>query len=93
MDGVNVEGLSLTLANATDPVLPAEVSYFTLFAESVVLSTLPSLASPLPSEFLNAKLPNAFANECADVTDSWSFVFVERSIEISEPEDFRFTTI
>ena len=88
-----MEGLSLTLAHATDPALPSEVAYFTLFAESVVLSTLPSPTSPLPSEFLNAKLPNAFANECADVTDSGSFVFVERSIEISEPEDFRFTTI
>ena len=88
-----MEGLSLTLAHATDPALPAEVAYFTLFAGSVVLSTLPSTTSPLPIEFLNDKLPNAFANECADVTDSGSFVFVERSIEISEPADFRFTTI
>ena len=88
-----MEGLSLTLAHATDPALPAEVAYFTLFAESAVLSTLPSPTSPLPSDFLNAKLPNAFANDCADVTDYWSFVFVERSIEISEPADFRFTTI
>ena len=88
-----MEGLSLTLAHAIDPALPSELAYFTLFAESVVLSTLPSPSSPLPSEFLNAKLHNALANECTDVTDSGSFVFVERSIEISEPEDFRFTTI
>ena len=88
-----MEGLSLTLAHATDPALPAEVAYFTLFAESVVLSTLPSPTSHLPSDFLNAKLHNAFANDCAEVTDYVSFVFVERSIEISEPSDFRFTTI
>ena len=81
------------VALVADPALPDEVAYLTLFAESAVLSTFPSPTSPFPREFLNAKLPNAFANECADVTDSGSFVFVERSIEISEPADFRFTTI
>ena len=71
---------------------PAEAAYLTDLFASAVLSTFPSPTSPLLSEFLNAKLPNASANACADVTDVGSFVFVERSIETSEPVDFRFTT-
>ena len=53
------EGLPDTLLQATEPAEPALVAYFTDFAESAVLSTLPRPTSALEYEGLVAAFAHA----------------------------------